>query len=196
MASKLAEESREVERVKRKLALDRATLLKSRNTLAAVEKQLLDGVRQAGEKANAVKGEAEQQRAVGAVNVDARLAEDRRQIVEADRKADELRRQIREKKTLFDPERLFAGREAGEKPQWVECTKGAVILVPQGEKISVDGLKTARAFTEAVAGRYVVFLVRPDGFGAFASARAAAEESGAKRLGYEPIDRNWQMKYR
>ncbi len=196
LTGKLEQEARDVDRQKRKLALDRTTLLKSQNTLAVIEKQLQDGVRQASEKANAVKGQAEQQRGNGIANIDARLAEDLRQTAEADRKADELRREIREKKTLFDPDRLFAGRDAGVKPQWIECVKGAVILFPQGEKIFIEGLKTAPAFTQAVSGRYVVFLVRPDGFGAFAKARAAAEENGAKRLGYEPIDRNWQLKYR
>lgn len=196
MTAKLEQEARDVDQQKRKLALDRATLLKSRNSLAAIEKQLEDGVRQASERANTVKGQAEQQRGSGTANVDARLAEDRRQSAEADHKADELRREIREKKTLFDPDRLFAGRDPGEKPQWVECVKGAVILLPQGERIPIEGLKTAPVFAQAMPGRFVVFLVRPDGFAAFASARAAAEENGAKRLGYEPIDRNWQLKYR
>ncbi len=195
-AAKLEQEALDVERQRRKLALDRATLLKSRNTLAAIEKQIQDGVRQASEKANTVKGQAALQGGSGAANVDARLAEDRRQNAEADRKAAELRREIRDKKTLFDPERLFTGRDPGEKPQWVECAKGAVIMLPQGERIPIEGLKTAPAFRQAVSGRYVVFLVRPDGFSAFASARTAAEENGAKRLGYEPIDRNWQVKYR
>ena len=196
LAVKLEREARDVDRQKQKLALDRATLLKSQNTLAAIEKQIQDGVRQASEKATTVKGQAEQQRGSGSVNVEARLADDLRQTAEADRKADELRREIRDKKTLFDPDHLFAGRDPGEKPLWVECVKGAVILLPQGERIPMEGLNTAPAFKQAVSGRYVVFLVRPDGFGAFANARAAAEENGAKRLGYEPIDRNWQLKYR
>ncbi|MGI8990825.1 MAG: hypothetical protein ACR2I2_14765 [Bryobacteraceae bacterium] len=187
---------RDLDQEKRKLAQQQYTLQKARATLADLQKQLQEQLRQASEKTRNMSRQAELDRAKAEAEAQARLIEAQKQLAELDKKAEELRKEIIERRTLFDPQRIFGGNKAGETPQFVECAKDAIVLIPQGSRISLDNLKKGSSFDKAVTGKYVVFLVRPDGFDTFNVARASAEENGAERLGYEPIDAAWQVKYK
>ena len=188
-------QSRELDQAKRNLALQQETLAKSRNSLSELQKQSQEMARQASERTKSL-NPVEIQRARVLADGEAHLADAKRQVAEADRREEEIRGEIHDKKTLFDPRRIFGAGKTGDRPQLVECVQGGVLLVPQGERISVGNLGSAPSFIQAVNGRYVVFLVRPTGYDAFVSARTAAEQHGATHLGYEPIGQDWQLKYR
>ncbi|MDQ6707720.1 MAG: hypothetical protein M3Z85_17300 [Acidobacteriota bacterium] len=194
--AQLSRQSGDLDQEKRKLAQQQETLQRARATLADLQKQLQEQLRQANERTRNMSRQAELDRARAEAEAQARLIESQKQLAALDKRAEELRQEIIDRKTLFDPQRIFGGPKAGGTAQWVECAKDSIVLIPQAERISLDKLKKGSSFDKAVTGKYVVFLVRPNGFETFNVARAAAEENGAERLGYEPIDAAWQVKYK
>ncbi|MDQ6665604.1 MAG: hypothetical protein M3Z23_14580 [Acidobacteriota bacterium] len=194
--AQVSRQSRDLDQEKRKLTQQQETLQKARATLTDLQKQLQDQLRQATERTRNMSRQAELDRAKAEADAQARLIESQKQLAALDKKAGELRQEIIDRKTLFDPQRIFGGAKTGGTPQWVECAKDLIVLIPQAERISLDKLKKGSSFDKAVTGKYVVFLVRPNGFETFNVARAAAEENGAEGLGYEPIDAAWQVKYK
>ena len=121
-----------------------------------------------------------------------RVGDVRRQLGVADETAKELRRAIEEKEKM-DVRRLGGSMK---DPQFVECRKSEVVLQPQGERITVQSIKSSDArFVAAVRKKEVFFLVRPSGFESFDAALIAAENLGAT-VGYEPVDEDWPIKFR
>lgn len=118
----------------------------------------------------------------------------KRQIAELERQGRNLRRQI-EEKSAVDASKIFGGTDSGKIPQWVECVESAVILQPQGERITVAELeKESSVFMRALDRGYLVFMIRPSGFDAFKVARALAAKKNVS-IGYEPIDSDWVLKF-
>ena len=115
---------------------------------------------------------------------------------QASNRIQELRDAIAEKRNTFDPAvtaRMAPGREAA----WVECVRGAVVLIPSKESFAVQDLvANPDRFGKAVRNKHVGFLIRPDGFNAFSAAREVAERSGVKSIGYEPVDADWRIRAR
>ncbi len=118
------------------------------------------------------------------------------QSAQASLRIQELRDAIAEKRNTFDPAvtaRMGPGREAA----WVECVKGAVVLIPSKESFAVQDLVAhPDRFSQAVKNKHVGFLIRPEGFNSFSAARQVAERSGVKSIGYEPVDADWRIRVR
>jgi len=86
------------------------------------------------------------------------------------------------------------------KPVFVECSRGKAILQPQERTLSADPGAADRETLLAAARRtrYVVFLVRPDGFRCFENYRSfvisAGQKTGAPiEFGYEPVNADWEL---
>jgi len=102
------------------------------------------------------------------------------------------------------------------RPIYIECRSDAVILQPEGIRLSVAdfqgpldpsnplaaALRSANEFfaENALAGQgpmgepYPFFLVRPDGVVAYAVARSALRSWGSE-FGYELVEQDWNLKY-
>jgi len=147
------------------------------------------------EREEAEEGARAKQRVADAAEV-ARLQQE---IKRLEAEIEELKRKIAKRKASFDPLQIVPGSGVEEKvaknPLWLECVKDAVVVRPQGQTFSVAQLqKKEAAFVSVVRGRYVVLLVRPDGFVSFDAARSLAEP-GAQSMGYEPVDAGMEIEY-
>ncbi len=147
------------------------------------------------EQEEAEEGAKARQRAADAAEM-GRLQEE---IERLEAQIEELKRKIAKRKASFDPMQIVPGSRVEDKvaknPFWLECVKDAVVIQPQGQRFSVAQLqKKEAAFVSAVRDRYVVLLVRPDGFASFDAARSLAE-AGAQSMGYEPVDADVEIEY-
>jgi predicted RNase H-like nuclease (RuvC/YqgF family) len=116
----------------------------------------------------------------------------RRQLEAADETIKDLKNAIEDKQKI-DVTKLGGSMK---NPQYVECLDGAIVLQPQGDRISIQAIKGSDSkFVAAVRRREVFFLVRPNGFESFDAALASAEKVGAT-VGYEPVDADWPVKFR
>jgi hypothetical protein len=115
------------------------------------------------------------------------------------RQLDAAEENIKEVKTAIEDKQKMDVTKLGgsmKNPQYVECQDGEIVLQPQGDRISIQSIKSADSrFTGAVRRRDVFFLVRPTGFKSFEAALAAAQNLGAT-VGYEPVDADWPIKFR
>jgi len=102
------------------------------------------------------------------------------------------------------------------RPIYIECLSDAVILQPEGIRLTVAdfygpldpsnplaaALRSANEYfaDNALAGQgpvgepYPFFLVRPDGVVSYAVARAALRSWGSE-FGYELVEQDWKLKY-
>ena len=182
------------------LSVERTKLERNKEELAAVEAQK----KQLTARASAVQadiqaklaGSAEEERRQLQLRaqLEQQLDDTRRQIAQAVRRIQELRESIEDRKYSLAVELL---RQRDGKPTaWVECTRSEIVLLPQGSHVALKDLGAAPAgFLQAIAGKNVEFLIRPEGFRAFHLARQVAEQHGASNIGYEPVDSNWRLKY-
>ncbi len=182
------------------LSVEQTKLERNKEELAAVEtqkKQLTSRVNemQADMRAK-LAGSAEEERRQLQLRaqLEQELDDTRRQIAQAVRRIQELRESIEDRKYSLSVE-LLRQRD-GRPTAWVECTRSEIVLLPQGSHVSLKDLGAAPAgFLQAIAGKNVEFLIRPEGFHAFHLARQVAEQHGASNIGYEPVDSNWRLKY-
>jgi hypothetical protein len=86
------------------------------------------------------------------------------------------------------------------KPLFVVCTSDHILLHKTRIPITKIKMRTylhdkiQASIAEQGADAYLLALIRPDGYRSFRYVRAAAEGLGLK-LGYEPIDNNWELVY-
>ncbi len=192
--SELERQRQELERLQRELEQQKANLKKARQQLAALLAQAQSLAQQVAERTGRLAGE-QQQTTQAQAELDRRITEARRQLQEAERKIEELKKKIDDRK-FVDPLRIFGGSGSVKNPQWIECVRDAVVLQPQGERITVEQLKNkSSSFTQTARRSYLVFLIRPQGFDSFEQARELAQSQGAK-FGFEPVDDNWALRYR
>jgi biopolymer transport protein ExbD len=92
------------------------------------------------------------------------------------------------------------GENQAKTPHYVECTnKGAIIypnkqLIPRS-RLDENGSPLKKFLTDIKNkgnDRYLIIAVRPDGYDVFKAVRAMAEIQKID-IGYEPIDREWQL---
>jgi len=93
-------------------------------------------------------------------------------------------------------------RVSDHKPLFVECTWNKAILQPQERTLGSDPDAADREMflSESRKTRYVVFLIRPDGFHCFEKYRnsllAANKESQTPvEFGYEPVNADWDLAF-
>ena len=178
-----------------RLALERAKLQQNKASLEVLNEQKQQLAARVSDLQAKVAGssEEEQRQLELRAQLDRQLAQIRREIQQTDRRVLELRAAIVDKKNSL-PLDLLRARD-GKPTTWVECTRAAIVLLPQGTRVTSAELAASPAgFTQAIQRRHVEFLVRPDGFQAFHLARELAEQNGASSIGYEPVDANWRLK--
>jgi hypothetical protein len=181
--------------MQRNLSIERVKAEQNRGKLEAIgaqEKQLQAKV---GELRTRVAGASEEERRQLELRtqLERQLADIKGRIAQTVRRIQELRASIEDKKNSLSVG-LLQPRD-GRITTWIECTRGAIVLLPQGSRLSLTELSAVpAAFVRAIAGRHVEFLIRPDGFQSFNAARDAAEGHGASSIGYEPVDANWRLK--
>ncbi len=121
------------------------------------------------------------------------LQKTRQQVAEADRRIQELQRNLAAAQKVVDDQfsiRLGDGA-------WIECLSDSLVLLPERERVTLQRLQSdATSLLKVVANRKIQFLIRPDGFASFNAARAAIEQHGITSYGYEPIDANWRVTFR
>lgn len=121
-----------------------------------------------------------------------KIREKQKKVNKAEKKIRELNRKIEAKMKMVEVGQLY-GKNRGENPRYVECNKNGLILQPQGLRLPASDIKNL--FIRSIEGYgSVVFLVRPQGFESFIEARKIVEKKGIK-VGHEPVDANWQIKY-
>lgn len=88
------------------------------------------------------------------------------------------------------------------KPVFVECASQKAILQPQAKELSSNPDKSDQEAFLDFARRtgYVVFLIRPDGFGCFENYRdlmisANKNARSPVEYGYEPVNADWNLIY-
>lgn len=94
----------------------------------------------------------------------------------------------------------IAWHDKSMKPVMVVCASNHVML--QKSRISMEEMKARARFHRKItdtiekggANAYLLALIRPDGYRSFRYVRAAAKALDI-RIGYEPIDENWEMVY-
>jgi len=101
---------------------------------------------------------------------------------------------------IIPKEENITWRDKSMKPVMVVCASNHVML--QKTRISTKQMKARARFhrkiTDAIEkrgdGAYLLALIKPDGYRSFRYVRAAAKALDI-RIGYEPIDGNWEMVY-
>lgn len=172
-------------------ALD-ATLARLQSEIAALERELVA----LQDKAAQVDG-GRQRAQAAAADLERRLADLRRRVADEERRARSLEKAIDDARAV--PVARLYGRSggAGSEPQWAECVDGAVVLQPQGTRLTVDELKGGGAALLEAARRtnHVVFLIRPSGYPALLQARAVVERESDVKVGFEPVDEGWALRF-
>ena len=81
-------------------------------------------------------------------------------------------------------------------PLYVECDGQGVVLQPEGVRAPAQPDEPGRARFVQIARqrRYVLFLVRPDGFASFRQYRSLVARNNLD-YGYEPINQNGRVIY-
>ena len=116
-------------------------------------------------------------------------------------KCDVARKEKDKERRKVDVTALDGTRKISDhQPVFVECSRFKAILQPQARPLGPNASPDDRnAFLTAARGtRYVVFLIRPDGFPCFQKYRAcllaANKESGTSiEFGYEPVNADWEL---
>ena len=133
---------------------------------------------------------------VNELAAEAAIARLEARVAELERTEASLKDDADEASTV-DVSRIYGrGAPGGKAPLWVECVSGAVILQPEGVRISEEELDDGSTRFENAAREkgYVMFLVRPSGFDAFRLARSAAEDAEVD-VGYEPVEASLALDY-
>lgn len=145
-----------------------------------------------------------------------RLAKAKADVDIAQQEADKQRRVRRHTRDSFAVVPYQGPHATRRRPIYIECTSEAVVLQPEGIKLSeadfvasdiannplAAALRAAQDYiikNRFVDGRdngapYPLLLVRPKGVGAYYAARAAMTNWGTE-FGYELIDEDWQIDY-
>lgn len=86
-----------------------------------------------------------------------------------------------------------------KQPVFIECAKDALIIHPQLFEIKQNNLRNKQAYFMKLLynldrnRHYIIFAIRPNGYEVFKKARAITESMDIG-VGFEPIDRYWQLK--
>lgn len=130
-----------------------------------------------------------------------RLDEAERQHRELLEKLEQLEVEIENAKKLHIDE-LEDGVRHSRKPVFVECTDRAAIIQPEGTLLgSNPDSEDRKAFLDAAKRtRYVVFMIRPDGFYCFHKYRdliVSANQGSQATIdfGFEPVNADWELVY-
>jgi hypothetical protein len=141
------------------------------------------------------------------------LARLRTQIAEADRRVAEAERQAKNRRPSYSIVPYAGPSGTRRRPLYIECLADAVILQPEGVKLSPEdfegpmgpgnplaaairaaGEHLARGNSGDSSDPYPLLLVRPDGIVAYYAARAAIESWGPE-FGYELIGDDWTLDF-
>ena len=118
---------------------------------------------------------------------------------------EQLRRQIRDEaeraaalnRELTDAGKVSIGRIYGaargvKTVQYVECLDGAAVMQPQGTRFAQAD---SESLAKALLPGHVALLVRPGGFSTFLAVRETLSRKQDLKLGYLPVERDWQLDY-
>ncbi len=145
-----------------------------------------------------------------------RLAKTKADVDAAEHSVDKKRRARSHTRDSFAVVPYQGPHATRRRPIYIECTSEAVVLQPEGIKLSeadfiasdiannplAAALRAAQDYiikNRFVEGRdngapYPLLLVRPTGVGAYYAARAAMTNWGTE-FGYELVDEDWQIDY-
>jgi hypothetical protein len=87
---------------------------------------------------------------------------------------------------------LYGAAQPEKTVQFVECVDGAAIVRPRGTRFSTADMA---GLASALSPGHVELLVRPGGFKAFAAVWSALMQLPGMRLGYLPVERDWQLDF-
>ena len=124
-------------------------------------------------------------------------------------KLDELRRWREAEEDKYEIRPAKERPENAPDPVFVECTAHGVIIQPEGTRLSHDPVAGDRSRFLAAAKKtgYVVFLVRPNGFGGTSTRIGSFERyrgllhthnrspNREIKFGFEPIEASWNLVY-
>ena len=144
--------------------------------------------------------ELREQAAVSSADLRARIDALKDEIGAIEQQIRGVSREIDESDAV-DPRDLVP-RGSGRVAVFAECEKSGVKLMPAGTFLPKEVRSQSRQtfLSQATATRYVVFLVRPQGFDSFEKYREVIEdynETHTERIdfGYEPADADWKFVY-
>ncbi len=86
-----------------------------------------------------------------------------------------------------------------KKPVFIECTKDKLVIYPQNYETRESDMRNRNSYFMRLLynlnrnEHYIIFAIRPDGYGIFKKARIITESKDIG-VGFEPIDRYWQLK--
>ncbi len=145
-----------------------------------------------------------------------RLNQLRQKIAALEIELEEAEEQAAQQQVSYAIVPYEGGNQTLRRPIYIECRSDAVILQPEGIRLTVAdfhgpldpsnplaaALRSANEFfaDNALAGQgpvgepYPFFLVRPDGVVSYAVARAALRSWGSE-FGYELVEQDWNLKY-
>ncbi len=154
---------------------------------------------------------------INSVQLEAQLAQLAAQTKAKEEELKRVREQVRLYEDSFAVVPYEGPNSTSRRPVYIECVASAVILQPEGIRLSEDdfvfsegpnnplaaALRAARDYlvkNRYVGGKdngepYPLLLVRPEGIGAYYAARHAMTSWGSE-FGYELIDADWKIAYR
>lgn len=201
---------RQLEEINSTLAEERLALSHVEDHARTLRKQLQDLERQLA----ALETDPSQQAARGDIMI--RLNEVREEIARLESELQSAEERAAQQQVSYAIVPYKGENQTLRRPIYIECRSDAIILQPEGIRLTVDdfrgpldpsnplasALRSANEFyaENALSGQgpvgepYPFFLVRPDGVVAYAVARAALRSWGSE-FGYELVDQDWNLKY-
>lgn len=201
---------RQLEEIGSTLAEERLALSHVEDHARTLRKRLQDLERQL----TALESDPSQQTASGDIMI--RLNQVREETAQLQQALQQAEEQAAQQQVSYAIVPYEGANQTLRRPIYIECRSDAIILQPEGIRLTVDdfrgpldpsnplasALRSANEFyaENALSGQgpvgepYPFFLVRPDGVVAYSVARAALSSWGSE-FGYELVDQDWNLKY-